>query len=197
VQWSIRLRDGEIDHAWVIQADLGFVATDYERRNRGMLVVRAKAGDFVTLDAHRRVQVPRHVSAEYLNDETGRAPLEPREAPLFTDTYEIQSLDQKPKDKSLFSISDDRPGVTIADGTLPEAAALPGKRVQYTIPPNPADLDAAIKAAKKGIDWRATAPTGPDPNQSRLIVILALNAGIIVVLGLVATVLIRQRRRQE
>jgi hypothetical protein len=116
---------------------------------------------------------------------------------LLGDTYEIQSLDQKPKDKSLFSISDDRPGVMIADGTLPEAASLPGKQVQYTIPANPADLDAAIKAAKKGIDWRATAPPAPDSNQSRLIVILALNAGIIAILALVVTVLIRQRRRQE
>lgn len=72
------------------------------------------------------------------------------EKPLARRTFVVRGIDKKAIPVERFCLKYTMPGTDISDSTLPQAKELPRGIVDYKVPPDIEDLDAAIQCAIEG-----------------------------------------------
>jgi hypothetical protein len=124
------------------------VLREEELTSAGKLVVRTECEGFVAL-AGAEVHLPTTIRVSHFNWYS--APEKFSDAPLIVTTYTTSNLSHDPIAPGEFILTPKylEPGTVVGDGSLPEAAKLPGGRVTYVVPADPSDLKDAIEAAKR------------------------------------------------
>lgn len=174
------LPDGTI---WSVQVDpqLGYLNSEFEiQPPSSNWVVRRLTG--TVLDAGRKSNggqtvIPALVRVRYIDD-SGRV--------LYREDYDISKASNAPIPDERFVLTDLRPGVAVADGSLAEAEGDASGRVEYSVPASQRDLERTVEAARQ--DFSAQLDAG-GVNGWR---ILAFAAPVVAVVGVL--LLLRRRR---
>lgn len=166
------LADGTV---WSVLVDpqLNFLNRQFEiQYPDSNWIVRRIEGTVSDADAQPvggELGVPSLVHMQYL-DSAGRT--------LYREDYAISKVSHAPIPDERFVLTDLRPGVTVADGTLAESAGSASERVEYSVPASPEDLERAIEAARQ--EFAAQHP----PSRVSGWRVLLLAAPIIAAVGL-------------
>lgn len=184
--WEVHLAEPTTadEHVYWLRPDWGYLAERYEFRphRKELLGEVATASDYKMIP-DTEFGLPRHVSVAFIRDGDE----------LYRESYDVVELNKAPVKEDRFVITDLRPGVTIADGTLPEASARPGGRITYVVPARSEDLEKAIEAAKRG--QKFDSPMTPENNTGSRLRQWLIAVNLVVVILLVAIFSWRRLRR--
>ena len=152
---TYELNDGTI-WTFLVDPSLKFLARKFEAK----LNPKAETYDFFSKGIGRVrgvAQGPRsHSSSDHLDlpDSLRVTYLDPDDRELYTETYEFSKVSYDPIPEDKFVITDTRPGVAVADGTIPMPTSRSPddkrKWIEYRIPASPEDLDRTIEFARTG-----------------------------------------------
>ena len=186
--WEVHLDDTQTGdrHIYWIDPHWKFLAVRYEHRPKDHQSpdIRAVASDYREISGSA-FGFPRNLSVAFV-DAGGEE--------LYRDEYKVLEVNKNPIPDSRFVIVDLRPGVKVADGTLPEAGSLPGGRLEYVIPAKADDLDKTIDAARRGERYN---PLVEPRRQGTTAWHKALFVANVVVITAVAALLFWRRRHRH
>jgi len=112
----------------------------------GRVTTVSTASEFVRF-GDPEIWLPKRCDVLYYTWNT--IPGEITDKPLARRTFIVRSVDKGRVPLQRFTLNYRMPFTRIADSTLPQSKHAPKGVLQYMVPPNPADVDAAIEAAAK------------------------------------------------
>lgn len=100
---------------------------------------------------------------------------------FLSEQHRVTAIDLKPIPAERFALNYTEPGTYVRDATLPEAQKDPSGYVSYTIPASLGNLDNVIMRARNGEKFRPQPRPAPKRSWFFLGVIVAVNAGALVI----------------
>ena len=180
---KIVLNQGSTQYLFVIDQSLDYSVRSFEKRtSEGRLIESATASDFMRLEGDEAIWLPKNCVIEY--HQWRGSPSRPSARPLFRESYSLLRIDRGEIPPSNFEVMYTNPGASIADGSLPEAENSATQRIEYLVPANPDDLDAAIKHAIDGTPFVPSHLRGK--RNATLVVFLANLALLLIIVAIFA-----------
>lgn len=143
----IELQDQNLRKRFFLDASRAHAVLRREELSEsGQLTAVAEMRDFVKF-SDPDLWLPKHCDVAYHTWWT--IPDVVTDEPLATLKIDVSDINKEKIPLDRFTLAYTTPGTHVADATLPQAEDTPDEVVNYTVPANPRDLDAAIDAAAK------------------------------------------------
>ncbi len=153
---------------------------EYDQQNR--LLSITTANDFRSIPNTKNLHLPFQINVQYF--QWRRFPASPSKTALFESQYSLLSFEKASSTADEFVLNyKNQSGALVGDDRIATADQRETGLVNYTVPANPQDLDAAIQHA---IDGTPFMPRELAMRSSRRrILLLVANGLIIVILGVI------------
>lgn len=146
VKMTIMIGDNTVNYELSPEKHYAVVART-ERTKNGEIATSSRCQQFVQLGT-RSVWLPEKISVDFHTWES--APGVYHQQPILTEEYEIRSWDVAPIEQSRFVLNYSVPGAAISDAVVKGAEKFKSGYVDYKVPADPKDLDAAVQQALSG-----------------------------------------------
>jgi hypothetical protein len=175
---AIEFKTGDRISTYTIDPSLNYALRRQEERAipDGKLLEQTDCSEFVSFAADR-ISLPRRCDVSQFTWSTTGGRVFPR--PILMRSFVVTEIDKNPIAADQFVLSYNKAGTVIGDGSLPEAKSFADGKVTYVVPANPADLDAAVAAARQGKTFYSQLTS----RSSVLIRMLWINLALIVAIA--------------